>query len=476
MERDRKVGMRYILFESTWVHQHYVSDGRKVKKMKKLWRRVLLLSALFVLAMSVHALADNVQYSAKTITFPNSYGGGWSNQFTVYSNTNIAVGINILQTSMPLNEYSINSNITYLLENVYTHQKYYLTDKSYYSRNYEVHMTVPAGTYSFGVYYSGSYAFNLYFRVTGSSGINVPDELEVLLGDSETVSVTRQNAYGTYSVYVNSAKSSNKSVAQVTNINNSTTPSTITVTGVGLGDATVTIVAADGSTDTMIVHVVSSKTAPTLLDKVLNMGVGDVVNNEVINETQSVTWSSSNKKVATVTNLGNGMAQIKAVGVGTATIHAKTQKAGTSYDLACKVTVGQTDPDFIIRMTNIYPLKKRVKISITNSSGAPMVVYSSGAQLLEWPGYGYLRTLKMKSGKKVTINNNKTKKITFNIKGTKLDMTGKTIADFGVRVKFKIGGRTYFARCCADKHLGQYILRENLATGNWQFSSSLYEV
>ena len=156
--------------------------------MKKLWRRVLLLSALFVLAMSVHALADNVQYSAKTVTFPNSYGGGWSNQFSVYSNTNIAVGINIIQTSMALNEYSINSNITYLLENVYTHQKYYLTDKSYYSRNYEVHMMIPAGTYSFGVYYSGPYAFNLYFRVTGSTGINVPDELDILLGASETVS------------------------------------------------------------------------------------------------------------------------------------------------------------------------------------------------------------------------------------------------------------------------------------------------
>ena len=444
--------------------------------MKKLWRRVLLLSALFVLAMSVHALADNVQYSAKTVTFPNSYGGGWSNQFTVYSNTNIAVGINIIQTGMALNEYSINSNITYLLENVYTHQKYYLTDKSYYSRNYEVHMMIPAGTYSFGVYYSGPYAFNLYFRVTGSTGINVPDELDILLGASETVAITRQNAYGTYSVYVSSAKSSSNAVARVTNINNSTTPSTITVTGVALGTATITITAGDGSTDTMAVRVVSEKTKPTLLDNALNMGVGDVVNNEVIGATQNVTWSSSNKKVATVNNLGNGRAQIKAVGVGTATIHAKTQKNGVSYDLACKVTVGQTDPDFIIRMTNIYPLKKRVKISITNNSGAPMIVYSAGAQLLEWPGYSYLRTLKMKSGKKVTINNNKTKKITYTIKGAKIDMTGKTIGDFGVRIKFKIGGRVYFARCCADKHLGEYIQKENLGTGNWLFSSSLYEV
>ena len=440
--------------------------------MKKLWRRILLLSAMMVLAMSVHALADNVQYSAKTITFPNSYGGGWSNQFTVYSNTNIAVGINILQQgSSAINEYSINSNITYLLENVNTHQKYYLTDKAYYSRNYEVHAAIPAGTYSFGVYYSGPYYFKLYFRVTGSSGVNIPDELEVLLGTTETVAVTRQNAYGTYPMYVNSCTSSNKTVATVSV--DTSTHTSIKIYGKNLGYSTVTIYGADGSTDQMSVHVVSTKTAPTLLDKALNMGIGDIVTNEVLGATGGVTWSSSNTKVAKVTN-ENNKGKIRAVGVGTATIHARTTKAGVKYDLACKVTVGSSDPEFIIQMTRIFPAKKRVRVKITNKSGVPMTVFSAGAQLTTWPGYQQVRTLKLRSGSKVTIANNKTKTLVYNIRGSKLDMSTTSITDYGVRIKFKVDGRVYFARGTYDEHLGEYILKANLGSGNWLYSYSQY--
>lgn len=442
-------------------------EGRE-ETMKRLWRRVLVLSAMLLLAMSVRALAAQTQYSAKTIKFPNQYGGGWSNQFTVYSSTNIAVGINI--TNAYAGAYEINTRLTYILENVNTHVQYKLFAPSNYNYNYELQQTVPAGTYSFGVYCSGSYSFNLYFRVTGSAGINVPDELEVMVGTTEGIDVTEQNPYGTYYINVKSCISSNKTVATVSK--DSTYPYRVNVYGKNQGYATITVYGVDGSTDVMSVHVVSTKTAPTLLDKTLHMGVGDIVENEVLGATAAVTWSSSNTKVARV----NADGQIRAVGVGTATIHAVTRKNSIKYDLACQVTVGQSDPEFIIRITNYLPKKKRVKIRITNQSGAPMTVYSKGAMLTTWPEYTQLRTMKMKSGSKVVIKNNQSKKITFNIKGTRLDATYNKL-NLGARVRFTLDGLTYFARCTTDEHLGEYILKANLANNaNWLFSYSQYGV
>ena len=395
--------------------------------MKRLWRRVLVLSAMLLLAMSVRVLAAQTQYSAKTIKFPNQYGGGWSNQFTVYSSTNIAVGINI--TNAYAGAYEINTRLTYILENVNTHVQYKLFAPSNYNYNYELQQTVPAGTYSFGVYCSGSYSFNLYFRVTGSAGINVPDELEVMVGTTEGIDVTEQNPYGTYYINVKSCISSNKTVATVSK--DSTYPYRVNVYGKNQGYATITVYGVDGSTDVMSVHVVSTKTAPTLLDKTLHMGVGDIVENEVLGATAAVTWSSSNTKVARV----NADGQIRAVGVGTATIHAVTRKNSIKYDLACQVTVGPT-----------------------------------------WPEYTQLRTMKMKSGSKVVIKNNQSKKITFNIKGTRLDATYNKL-NLGARVRFTLDGLTYFARCTTDEHLGEYILKANLANNaNWLFSYSQYGV
>ena len=460
-----------------------VSDGRKVKdNMKKLWRRILILSAMMILAMSVRAMADQTQYSAKTITFPNKNGNaGWSNQFTVYSDSNISVGINITGYGITSGIASqINSKLTYVLENVYTHRKYYLTAHiSNYNpqTSYEETMRVPAGTYSFGVYYGGTYSFNLYFRVVGSGGINVPDDLEVQINTNEVVGISQQNSSGgVYYVTITSTSSSNPAIADVISKDNTTMPPTITIRGYNLGYTYITAYGSDGSTDQMRVHVVAKKTKPTLLDNDLNMGVGDSVTNTVIGAASRVTWSSSNPKVAKVNGVGaayNASGKITAVGTGSCVIHAVTTKGGVKYDLACKVNVARSDPRFIIRMVKLFPGQKRVKISITNKSGSPMTVYSKNARLTDWPDYTPVRIMKLKKGNNVTIPNNRTKTLVYNINGPKISMDGKTQGDFGVRVYFKLDGRYYYARGTTDKHLGQYIWRRNFTNtelDTWLFS------
>ena len=87
--------------------------------MKKLLRRVLLMTVLLALAISVHAMADYRLYSARTVKFPNQYGGGWSNQFTLPVRSTVSVQINISGNNQ---SYYINKGMTYVLQNVSTWQ------------------------------------------------------------------------------------------------------------------------------------------------------------------------------------------------------------------------------------------------------------------------------------------------------------------------------------------------------------------
>lgn len=452
--------------------------------MKKLCRRVLLLSVMFVLLMAVHALADSRVYSARTITFPNANGNaGWSNQFTVSVKTNIEVSVKLSGITNPgtnytyqlssgsqtSDAYNINHKVTFLLENVKTHEKYYLTDIDYPALEYSVHMTVPAGTYSLGVYYKGTFAsnyakgFTLYFNVKGNSGIKIPDTIEIMAGTTEVVTVSQENVTGGF-VPVASYASSDEKVAKVVKVNNNVTPPQITVEGITANKtAVITVIGTDNSTDQMTVKVVPYVASPTLLYTDLSLSYGEIVINEVLNTDAAVKWTSSNPSVVKVSNSG----KMTAVGSGTATVTAATTVNNKTYSLNCKVEVMSSDPEFVIRLVSINPAKKRVKISITNDSGVPMTVYSSGGRLLNFPDYLQIRSLKMKNQTQMTIPDGGTKKITFTIQGKKV---AGTKFDFGVKVKIKIDGRTYFARCCADANLGQYILKSNLASNNWLFT------
>ena len=441
-----------------------VLHGRKVLGMKKLWRRVLLLSVMFILAMSVHALADTT-YSAKTVSMTNTNKAGWSSQFRISSQTNVSVGVNIYNNSSPnLGSVAndINQRLTYVLEEVNTHQQYYLTDITYSSLNYEVHMSaVPAGTYSFGVYYSGSYWFNLYFRVTGA-GIDIPDSIEVAVGSWEKVAITQRNKSGGY-MRISSTASSNTVVADKPDFDSTVTPNIIWIHGKSKGSTTITVWGDDGTYDTMLVNVVAAKTKPTLLYSDLTMIGGETVVNEVVNSGDKVTWSSNKESVATVNKKG----KITAVGAGTAKIKATTTKNGTTYNLYCTVTVSLTEPVMRINITSINPAKKTVRGKITNLSGVSMKVYSGNSKLLDFPGFLNIRNLKLKNYKSYVIGSGKTKKLTFKIKGAKV--TG-TKFDFGVRFKFKLDGRVYYARCVVDPLLGQYIPKAELGTENWRYA------
>ena len=415
--------------------------------MKKLLRRVLLMTVLLVLAISVHAMADYRLYSATTVKFPNQYGGGWSNQFTLPVRSTVSIQIDISGNNQ---YYYINKGMTYVLQNVSTKQKVYLavpTNQQNLS-HYFLSAVMNSGTYSFGAYHTGNQSFTLRFSVSGASGINIPDNLQVMKGTTETVSVKPSDGTNR-SIKIASARSSNPGYATVS-FNNNTTPPTITVKGIAIGESTITVTAQDGSYDTMHVKVTQFVPAPTLNYKSLTLSAGDKVYNAVENAVSSVTWSTSNSKVAKVNKQG----RITAVGYGKCTIRAKTVSNNKTYDLACTVKVNRSTPNFRAWIVRYDADKKLMKIKIQNLSKVPMVFYGKNGLVLDRYTEKTIRKLQLKKGTSITIPKKKAKVVYLKVKGKKLDPDA--VSDYYLRLSFKQDKRDYYAWIVDDSDNGMY--------------------
>ncbi len=420
--------------------------------MKKIWRRTLLIAAMLVLVFSVHAIADQKLYSARTITFPNQYGGGWSNQFTLPVKSNVTIGISI--TGNNQSTY-INQGLQYVLQNISSGQKVYLTvpAASQNKLNYSIGAAMNPGTYSFGVYYKGGQAFKLRFSIYAVGGLNVPDSLEVMKDTTETV-VVKPSDGSTNFIKVKSVKSSAPGYATAT-YDNSKTPPTVTVKGVAIGNAVITVYGVDGSYDTMNVKVTKYVPAPTLNHKSLSMSAGNVVYNAVENATSTVTWSSSNSKVAKVGQNG----RIKAIGFGKCVIRAKTVSNGKTYDLACTVKVSRTAPNYKAKLIKYNASKKLMKVRVENLTNVPMVFYSKNAYVMDIESGKKLRSAQLKNGSSITIGKKKTKTFYLKVKGKKL--ADSTCVIYGVKLLFKQDKRNYYASIFKDIDVGGYCWKSD---------------
>lgn len=422
--------------------------------MKKIARRILLLTLLLMMAMSVHAMAEYRLYSQKTITLPNRYGGGWSNQFTLPTRSTVMVTISISGNNQ---SYLINQGMSYFLQNVVTGKRVYLTipTADRVKLGYAMSAVMDRGTYSFGVYYTGTQKFTVRFSVAGAGGINIADNLEVMKGTTERVNVTRSDGSTNY-IKIKSAKSSQPGYATVT-FSNSTNPPSITVKGIATNGSTgtnppiiITVTGEDGSYDTMRVKVTQFVPAPTLNVKSFKLSAGNVVYNAVENAVAGVTWSSSNNNVAKVSQNG----RIKAIGYGKCVIRAKTVSNKKTYDLACTVSVSRTSPEFKIRFVSYNAKKKLMKIKIENKSRVPMVFLSKGGELRDRSTDKKIRSIQLKQGTSVTIPKKKSKTIYVKVKGKKLNPD--EIENYYMKMAFKQDKRNYYAWFSKDVTLGAY--------------------
>ena len=173
-----------------------------------------------------------------------------------------------------------------------------------------------------------------YFYSTFISSITLNKTSEILKAIDQTIQLTPtiepNNATNKNVVWT----SSNRAVATVSN--------TGLVTSVGSGTATITAMAADGSGVTATCEVtvkipVTSITLDKTSEMLTEMGQTIQLTPTVLPDNatdKTVTWSSSNPAVATVSETG----LVNAVGSGTATITA-TAADGSGVTASCEVTV-----------------------------------------------------------------------------------------------------------------------------------------
>jgi hypothetical protein len=163
-----------------------------------------------------------------------------------------------------------------------------------------------------------------------------PTTLGVVAGSTATVSVS--NASGTVT-----ATSSNTSVATVTYASGAAT-----VRGVAAGTATITI--ADSKTSKQVAVTVTAASASlTVSPTSVSVAAGSTATVSVSNASGTVTASSSNTSIATVT-YASGIATVRGVAAGTATITIADSK--TSKQVAVTVTASTGSQSFAVLAAN----------------------------------------------------------------------------------------------------------------------------
>ena len=416
------------------------------------------MTAMLMMVLSVHTFADAVLYSAKTVKFPSA--GGWSNQFTLSCQTQLSVSISI--TGNNQSTY-INNGLEFVIENVTTHAKTNLTvpAASRNALNYTLSAIVPAGTYSLGVYSHSTYSFNLRFSIYGTGGIDVPAVIEVMKGTKETFKVTSKDTSGKL-IKVKSSSSANKGIA-TSKVD--TDKNTVTIKGVAIGTTKVTVYGSNGSSDTVTVRVTKYVPTPVLNYKTLTMDAGKKIYNAVENATSSVTWSSSNPKVAKVGRKG----RITAVGYGKCSIYATTASNGKIYRLACVVKVNRTQPLFRAKIVRYNPKRKTIRVRVENLSKVPMTISSRNGSVWDTETDQKAGTVVLQKGSYVTIGKGKSAKFNFKLKGRKL---AKTLDLYKVRFYFKQDRRNYYADIFTDMTKGVYCWKRDTSTWNPSYTAS----
>ena len=221
---------------------------------------------------------------------------------------------------------------------------------------------------------------------------------------------------------VNPGSATNKKVTWTTSNKKVATVSNGKITAKGVGTATITVKTANGKKATCKVTVKSSKTVnPTkvkLSRTTVTLGKGKSTTLKATvspgNATnKKVTWTTSNRKVATVSN-----GKITAKSVGTAAITVKTANGKKA---TCKVTVKNLPTKVKLRKTSatlkkgktltlkavVTPSKNVISTVTWATSNSKVAVVKNGKVTAKAKGTAYI-TVKTSNGKtakcKITVN------------------------------------------------------------------------
>ena len=190
-----------------------------------------------------------------------------------------------------------------------------------------------------------------------------------------------------------------------------------------------------------------------------SIGIGGTLKNKLQGATGKVKWSSSNKKIATVSKKG----VIKGKNPGHCIITAKSR--GTSYK--CAIQVVRQKPDFDARIVAVKKIKQKpcVVVRFENNTGKTLTILKK-AHYIDLTGIDYKLKLKKKQ---IKIGSHKAKSVTFYNYGNKelYNFAGRQDPDIFAEAlesdlyyQIKFDGKKY------EGHTYWYYV-EDEETGHW---------
>lgn len=229
------------------------------------------------------------------------------------------------------------------------------------------------------------------YKTTATNPLSLSQAETTCSGGGSTVAVTGITTTpssasiqvgGTQQITANVSPSgaTNKTVTWTSSNNNVATVSTSgLVTGVGVGSATITGRTQDGGfTDTTSITVTQGSTTVPVTGIVTTPSTASILlgNTVQINATVSptnatnktVTWTSSNNNVATVSTSG----LVNGVGVGSATITGRTQDGGFTDTTSITVTQGSSSTNSVVSFSLINATTNAVISTLANGQQIPL--------------------------------------------------------------------------------------------------------
>lgn len=203
------------------------------------------------------------------------------------------------------------------------------------------------------------------------------------------------------------------------------------VTGMQKGSCTVTAHFYGGVTSDCKVTVTTNP-APKINYSKKSLNKGKKLQLKVLYTSKTPKWSTSNKKVATVSKNG----KVTAKGIGKCTITAKIG----SKTYKCKISVVYRWPDFGAYLYS-YNTRGNYFVVKFNNQGTRSVVITEGTKVLHTDYKTYDRKVRLK--KKVTIKPGAVKLVRFYVNGT---TTWPDRDYFRLYYKFKFDGKVWEAR------------------------------
>ena len=297
-------------------------------------------------------------------------------------------------------------------------------DMGWYGDVYSSGKLIAADTYTYVISNNSkaslSFKYNIEKFDRAMTNASIKKTIKVTEGEYKTISIHKKNSEA---FLVKDIKADEKGLNVLLFFKNGQ----LAIEGLKRGNYKVTFKLDNNKKFYMNVTVEAPKPYIKWYEYRLNRG--ERFKNKLVNAPGKVTWSTTNKKVATVSKSG----KVKAVGKGKCYVVAKCK--GKSY--RCKVIVDILDPNFGAVLYDYNTRDNYFVVRIKNK-GRKNLYITSGNKVEDVDYKSFDRKISLK--KKVTIKPGQTKYVHFRVKGRN---TWYDYEDFTLCYKFTYDGKSY---------------------------------